>query len=301
MLQTPVLFIIFNRPDLTQRVFNEIKNAKPNKLYVSADGPRSNVSSDIEKCATTRKIIEQVDWDCKVSLLMNDTNLGCGKAVSRAITWFFSQEEMGIILEDDCLPDPSFFSYCEQLLIKYKDNNEIMHIGGANFQKGIRRGESSYYFSSIAHVWGWASWRRAWNMYDFNLSDFKAFVSKNKIRRYHQNKKVISHWMSVFKQMVCHEIDTWDHQWTYSIWNNGGWSIIPQYNLISNIGFGKDATHTSNSSPFANMEVFTMDKLIHPKVIEQNKEADLFTFYDHQQQKEMLFNRYILRLKRFFK
>ena len=282
MHQTPILFIIFNRPEVTQRVFNTIREEKPIKLYVSADGPRLNVSSDIAKCAATRKIIEQVDWDCEVSLLFHDSNLGCGKAVSRAVTWFFDCEEMGIILEDDCLPDPSFFSFCQHLLMRYKSDTEIMHIAGANFQNGKKRGPGSYYFSAIVHVWGWASWRRAWAKYDFNLNSINDFVAKNKIYKYYQDEKVIHYWMSIFKRMYDHEIDTWDHQWTYSIWNNGGLAIIPQVNMVSNIGFGNDATHTNGESPFANMPVSAIGELFYPKEKKQNKEADMYTFFYHQ-------------------
>ena len=301
MLQTPILLIIFNRPELTQRVFEEIRKAQPAKLYIAADGPRMNHPTDEKNCERCVSITSQIDWVCEVKRLNRTSNLGCGKAVSTAITWFFEQEEQGIILEDDCLPHPTFFDYCEQLLNRYKENSSIMHIGGTNFQNGIARGEGSYYFSAIPHVWGWATWRRAWKLYDFNLIDLNDFRAKHKINSYFRKRKTRQHWIRVFEQMQKHEIDTWDHQWSYSIWNNNGLTIIPQQNLISNIGFGDDATHTFGESPFANMQTQAISDLVHPKLIEQNKEADEFTFKHHHQEKRIFIHQRILRkIKRYF-
>ncbi len=283
MFSTPVLLIVFNRPHLTSKVLDSLLALKPSVLYVAADGPRANNDSDLKLCTETRLLIEsKVTWPCEVKKRFLNENKGCGKAVSEAISWFFSENEYGIILEDDCLPDPSFYTFCEELLLKYRDNKEIMFIGGTNFQNGQKRGDASYYFSSEIHVWGWASWRRAWNVYDFNLSDLKEFKTTQKIKKYYQDKTIISYWYDIFDRMRMHEIDTWDYQWRYSIWNAGGLAIIPQKNLVSNIGFGTDATHTSVTASSDNMPRYTMEKeLIHPSAIIRDAAADLYTFEHH--------------------
>ena len=280
MFNTPILFIVFNRPDVTGVVFNEIRKARPKQLFIAADGPRLNRPSDIELCNETRSIINQIDWPCDVKTLFRETNLGCGNAVSSAITWFFEHVEQGIILEDDCLPSPSFFMYCQNLLEQYKDDERIMHIGGVNFQNGNNRGNGSYYFSAIPHVWGWASWRRAWKKYDFNVHDFYLFVREEKIYKYFDNEKLAQHWLEHFKSVYYHQIDTWDHQWTYAVLNNGGLSIIPNVNLISNIGFRDDATHTSSAnSVYANAKTIEMHMpMVHPLELAINKEADFYFF-----------------------
>jgi ADP-heptose:LPS heptosyltransferase len=280
MFNTPILFIIFNRPDVTGLVFDEIKKVQPKQLFIAADGPRVNRPSDLELCHETRSIINQIDWPCEVKTLFREQNLGCGKAVSSAISWFFSEVEEGIILEDDCLPHPTFFNYCQDLLEHYRHDSKVMHIGGVNFQNGNKRGEASYYFSAVSHVWGWASWRRAWNLYNFNVSDFYTFVREEKIYDYFPNQKLGLHWLQNFKSMYYHVIDTWDHQWSYSIMNNGGVSIIPNTNLISNIGFREDATHTSSSnSVYANVKTSAIQfPLKYEDKIELNRDADFYFF-----------------------
>ena len=172
-VNTPVLFLIFNRPETTEIVFSVIRKAEPPRLYVAADGPRPDYPNDAESCEIVRAIATDVNWDCKVKTLFRDQNLGCKLAASKAIDWFFEQELEGIILEDDCLPDQSFFWFCQELLGKYRDDTRIMHIGGTNFQFGKERTKYSYYFSRYAHVWGWASWRRAWKFYDVEMKNWR--------------------------------------------------------------------------------------------------------------------------------
>lgn len=278
---TPILFLIFNREETALKVFNRIKLLQPSRLYVAADGPRKNNEKDIENCNHTRAIIEQVDWECEVFKLFRDENLGCGKAVSGGINWFFEHEEEGIILEDDCLPDSSFFSFCNTLLDFYRNDERIFHIGGTNFQRGIKRGNASYYFSANVHVWGWATWKRAWKKYDFDVLDVEEFILQRKIEKYFSEKNIRDYWHAIFRNMKQHKIDTWDYQWLYSVWNNGGLSIIPQVNLISNIGFNSDATHTHSDNEWANVPTYSITEIIHPQSITQNKEADLYTFNSH--------------------
>ncbi len=278
---TPILFVIFNRPQTTIRVFEQIKLLKPSRLYIAADGPRESNQTDTENCEKARAIIKMIDWKCDVHTLFRKKNLGCGKAVSGAINWFFEHVEEGIILEDDCLPDSSFFNFCQTLLARFRNDEQVMHIGGTNFQKGIKRGDASYYFSANVHVWGWATWKRAWKKYDFDVSDVEEFIGENKIQKYFSDPVIINYWHEIFRNMRQHKIDTWDYQWLYSVWNNGGYAIIPNSNLISNIGFGGNATHTNANNEWANVPTNPITEIIHSQIIQQSKEADLYTFYSH--------------------
>jgi len=274
---TPILFLIFNRIETTQEVFDEIKKIKPKKLYVAADGPRLSVNGEKKECEATRDIIKQIDWDCDVHKLFRDKNLGCRIAVSTAIDWFFTQVEEGIILEDDCLPDQSFFWFCQKLLEYYRTDKRIMHIGGTNFQFGEKVGEASYYFSRLAHVWGWASWRRAWQLYDVKMRTLPTFISENRIAHIFADNQVQKNWIRNLKK-IYNGANTWDYQWAYANLVNNSYCIIPNVNLISNIGFGKNSTHTSDGTDkLANMPVGKITHIKHPSKFEYAIEADYFT------------------------
>ncbi len=276
---TPILFLIFNRPDTTTQVFQQIRAVKPKYLYVAADGPRSNKPGEEELCQQARDVVlNYIDWNCELKTRFQEKNLGCKLAVSSAVTWFFQNVEEGIILEDDCLPDLSFFNFCKTLLEYYRDNYQIMHIGGANFQKGKIRSDGSYYFSKINHVWGWATWKRAWKLYDLNLATFPTFRDNNGIKKYFQNSRLEKFWEKRFTIAYENKIDTWDIQWQYAMCYNNGLSIIPNYNLVSNIGFGQVGTHTSMSfHPLANIPRTKLDKIIHPSDMTPNIEADVYS------------------------
>ncbi len=281
MFNTPILFIVFNRPDVTQLVFDEIKKIKPAQLFISADAARDSVPHEKTYCDQVKHIVSQVDWPCEVQHKYNAQNLGCGKAVSSAITWFFEHVEQGIIIEDDCLPHPSFFSYCYDLLNYYKDNEKVMHIGGVNFQNE-KRGDADYYFSSVSHVWGWATWRRAWKLYSFNLDGFDKFKRNDVLSDYYRDSSLKHFVLENFELMKNHTIDTWDHQWTYTIYKNGGLSIIPNYNLISNIGFISNATHTfDENNKQANKPLQAVSlPLNHAKSIAINNAADEYFYFN---------------------
>ena len=248
-MRTPVLLIIFNRAHTTQKVFERIREVKPEKLYIAADGPRSHVPSDIERCAETRRIVEQVDWECEVKTLFQEQNLGCGVAPSRSISWLFEHEETGIILEDDCIPSKSFFWFCQELLEKYKDDTRVMHISGNNYLNGWRRDpDYSYYFSDKVNSWGWATWRRAWQLYDFNLGSYPELKQKGYLSGIFLNKFEEKYRLSKLDDTF-HNIqkgDIWDYQWEFTVYSNSGLCIVPEVNLVRNIGFGEDATHTFN-------------------------------------------------------
>jgi hypothetical protein len=276
-LKTPVLFLIFNRLETTKKVFEEIRKAKPPKLYIASDGPREYKVGELEKVKAVRDyVLNNIDWNCEIKTLFREKNLGCGRAVSEAITWFFENEEMGIILEDDCLPSQSFFWFCEEILKRYKDDMRIWHIGGCNFQDGKKRGEGDYYFSAINHVWGWASWANRWKYYNFELKN----INDDKFIENYWKGSALRYWKYMFWKMKKLEIDTWDYQWTFTMWYYKGLAILPNVNLISNIGFGQDATHAIyEDKKVSNLTIQDLVLNQHPSKIERNTEADIYTYY----------------------
>ncbi len=280
-LTTPVLFVIFNRPDVTQQVFNEIRKAKPASLFIAADGPRMDRKGEAEKCQAARDIVNQVDWDCEVKTLFRDKNVGCKIGVSSAIDWFFENVEEGIILEDDCLPSQSFFWFCQELLEYYRDDTRIMHINGSNFQSSIQRGSANYYFSMYVLVWGWATWRRAWKHFDISMGTFEQFKSENQIVNIFRTGKERKFHMQMFQNHYDGNVDAWGYKWVYSIIQDGGITINPNVNLVQNIGYGPDATHTLKKDKVKIIVDFVRDiefPLKHPKFILPNEEAGLFFF-----------------------
>jgi hypothetical protein len=278
MLEVPVAFLIFNRPETTRRVFAEIAHAKPKKLLVIADGPRSE--EEAKKCEAARAIIDQVDWDCDVLTNFSSVNLGCKLRVSSGLDWIFEQCEEAIILEDDCLPHPTFFLYCAELLEKYRDDERVMGISGNNFQFGISRGSYSYYFSCYAHIWGWASWRRAWRNYDVNMSQWPLLRETSWLQGILDDSAAVRHWREALDKNFEGQVDSWDIQWMFACWAHNALTVLPNVNLVSNIGFGVEATHTKNDIyevaelPWGNLTL----PLKHPPTIARNKDADDFTF-----------------------
>ncbi|WP_221056716.1 hypothetical protein [Methanoculleus chikugoensis] len=278
-LRTPVLFLVFNRLDTTKQVFEAIRRAKPPRLYVAADGPRADHRGEGEKVRAVRNyILSSIDWNCEVKTLFRDENLGCKRAVSSAIDWFFSHVEEGIILEDDCVPDQSFFPFCQELLERYRDDKRIMMISGDNFQFGQKCTENSYYFSRYPHIWGWASWERAWKLYDSEISTWPDFHKNGYLEDTLSEKRAVKYWESIFNSVYDGSINTWDYQWVFSCWIQGGLSITPNQNLISNIGFCQSSTHTKEGSNFSNLPTGRIKfPLKHPKYIIRNVAADEFT------------------------
>jgi tetratricopeptide (TPR) repeat protein/predicted O-methyltransferase YrrM len=274
-LKTPVVLLIFNRPDITAKVFERIRQAQPPKLFVVADGSRSQNAEDEKKCQEARKIIEGVDWKCEVFKNYSDVNLGCRQRVSSGLTWVFNQVEEAIILEDDCLPDPSFFRFCDELLEKYRFEQKVMAISGDNFQLGRSRTEFSYYFSRYPHCWGWATWRRAWQHYDHQMLGWKS--NRRFLEKIFEREQAIQYWSGIFDR-VANGFNSWAYVWTYTCWIHQGLVIIPESNLVSNFGFNSEGTHTTQNSPFAEMEIQAMNfPLRHPSIVQHHAEADDFT------------------------
>ncbi len=243
-ITSPVAFLVFNRPAETESVFNAIRAARPPKLLVVADGPRINHPDDVLYCGEVRRIVEQVDWPCEVFSNYSSTNLGCKIRVSSGLDWVFSQVEEAIILEDDCLPDTSFFSYCQELLEIYRNDERVMMVCGTNLLGRWKDDRQSYHFANYDWVWGWATWRRAWQHYDVTMSHWRDPCCRNRIQQVLLNKEFIGLREKDFQQAFNNKIDTWDYQWSFSRLLCGGLAIIPSVNLVSNIGYGRDATHT---------------------------------------------------------
>jgi hypothetical protein len=279
-LQTPVAFIIFNRPDTAEQVFAEIAKARPPKLLVIADGPRTNRPGEAEKCAATRAILKKVDWDCEVLTNYSEVNLGCKRRVSSGIDWVFEQVEEAIILEDDCLPDPTFFRFCQEMLERYRHDQRVGMISGDNFQFGHRRSDDSYYFSKYVHIWGWASWRDRWaNSYDVTMARWPHIRDGGWLADMVGSAREAAYWTKVFDRVHRGEIDTWDYQWVFANWVEGRMTILPVVNMISNIGFDGNATHTKGDSDLANLTRNPMSfPLRHPLGMFRNVEADQYSY-----------------------
>ncbi len=280
-LKTPVLFLIFNRLDTTKQVFQKICRVRPIRLYIASDGPKTSNPHENEKVKAVRDyVINNIDWECDVKTLFREKNLGCKYAVSSAISWFFRNEEMGIILEDDCLPSISFFKFCDELLEKYKDDLRIWHISGNNFgHKWRREIKHSYFFGGIyGSIWGWATWRSRWEKYDVEMKSFDKL--KMYLPQCYDRSSAVLQRIKDFER-VREGLDTWDYQWAYTRWINNGLTIIPKVNLVKNIGFGEGATHTKSKEDMrANMEIYEIEfPLKHPDFIIRDAIAEL-DFYN---------------------
>ncbi|MEM8823726.1 MAG: hypothetical protein AAGF30_08975 [Pseudomonadota bacterium] len=273
----PILFLIFNRPAKTKAVLDTIRAIRPSRLYIAADGPRSDRPADIELCQQTRALVDTVDWPCEVRTLFRDDNLGCRQAVSGAITWFFDQEPEGIILEDDVLVDPSFIRFAAEMLDRYRDDPRVMSITACNVQPPDRDYDASYYFSYFKYFWGWASWRRAWELYDGDLADLNKRTGTRLISNIWPTPGAIDYWYPILKDVRDGKIDSWGYVWHYSHWKNNSLVITPKTNLMQNIGFDQNATHTTSSESWeASLRAGSMHfPISHPKNVERWLDADL--------------------------
>ncbi len=274
---TPVLIIAFRREDTTRRVLEAVRLVKPSRLYVACNAPRPGNTAEQEQCAAVRRLFEMQDWPCEVHRLFREQHLSARDSISGAISWFFEQEPQGIILEDDCVPSPSFFRFAEELLNRYANDLRIGMISGDNFQFGRRRGEASYYFSRYSHIWGWATWRNRWTDYELNMEswpDHRLRVLKNLDGVVHRR-----YWGFIMDRTYAGLIDTWDYQWVYTNWLHNRVSVMPQVNLVSNIGFGNMAHHTHRITRDANIPALEMNfPLRHPDKFLPDPDADRYTF-----------------------
>ena len=274
-LNSAILFLVFNRLDTTKQVFEAIRNTKPPRLYVASDGARARKENESKIVDNIREyIISNIDWDCEVKTLFRDTNVGCGPNVKSSIDWFFENEEMGIILEDDVVPVESFFSFSEELLIKYKDDIRVGMISGNN-HIGDDTFDESYTFSKYKGCWGWATWRRAWENMDFEMTWLESKSKDVIIKNMGYGKPSIEHWNNAIDSIRYNIVSAWDWQWYFSLASQNQLCIFPKYNLVSNIGFGEDATHTFGKAKKSFLSTKELDfPLVHPLYILSNSDYD---------------------------
>lgn len=281
-MKVPVLFIIFNRLETTKKVFDSIQQYRPSHLYIAADGSRIERKEENKQCDLVRKwVLDNINWDCELKTLFQEHNLGCGKAPSTAISWFFEQEEEGIILEDDCVPHPHFFTFCEQLLPYYRNDTRISIISGCNFDTAKQFStKESYFYSIFPYTWGWASWRRNWQDYDYHLKEWRSINKKTFLRKHLFNQKSYDlSWQQIFDGLSNDAPKhIWDYQFFYQCFKKHQLSIVPNVNLIQNIGCGEGATHTmaaDNPKMYIPLQKMTFP-LTHPEHFVSNKAYDIF-------------------------
>lgn len=274
---TPVVLVLFNRPELTARVFAEIARVQPSRLLAIADGPRPDRPGEDQQCALARAVLDRVDWPCTLETQFSDRNLGCRVRLATGLTWAFSRVDEAIILEDDCLPDPSFFPFCAELLARFRDDERIAQIGGINIQPQPLA-HASYYASRYNHIWGWASWRRAWQHYDVTMSSWPQLRDRDWLGERLGHRGLARYWSEIFERTYQGDIDTWDYQWIFASWRQDMLTLLPAVNLVSNLGFGADATHTRGPNRFSACPTVPMRfPLCHPKTLVRDTEADAYT------------------------
>jgi hypothetical protein len=280
-VNTAVLFLVFNRPDETVRSFAAIRAARPSRLYVAADGARAARAGEAERCAEVRRIATAVDWPCEVHTLFRDDNLGCRRAVGGALDWFFDAEPEGIVLEDDCVAGPDWFRFAEAMLDRYRDDERIMCVSASHFHGDAHQPPASYFFSRYNHCWGWASWRRAWRLYDPDMRDWPRLRSTAWLRQLGDGSTAFAHyWTRVFDAVAAQRgIDSWAYRWTFACWKQGALTVLPARNLVSNLGFTMESTHTGADSALKDATPLeSLDfPLRHPAEVVRDRAADLWT------------------------
>lgn len=276
----PVLILGFNRPEKIKVLIQNLRVVKPSKIFVSLDGPRRDNESDLQNIHKVKIEIEKIDWECEVYKNYSNVNLGCKVGVFSGISWFFGNVEFGIILEDDIIPNATFYPFCQELLVKFQFDNKIGMIAGSNLVSNIVNISESYTFSNYANIWGWATWKRAWEKMDLDLVNWKKWKSSDKNFKSinDSNKWFKYYWLDIFDAIEMGKIDTWDFQWFFTLWLNNQLCIVPRKNLVLNIGFGSDATHTDGDIPAYisdNPPTRLKFPLCHPKLAIRNKELDI--------------------------
>ena len=275
MSKVNVVLIIFNRPEQTRRVAEAIARAKPDRLLVVSDGPRANRPDDRAKIIEARAVIESIVWPCEILRDYSEVNLGCRKRVTSGLDWAFSLVEEAIILEDDLLPDPSFFPYCVELLDRYREESRVAYIGGYQFSPDLSCVPDSYYFSIYGGIWGWATWRRAWKLHEDAMADWPAMKKANWPIRIFPKSHVASFFQKTWDSMYAGH-NSWGYRWYFTIRKHDMYCVMPRVNLVENIGFGRDATHTTEEQPdFLSRKAGSMSfPMHHPVVIKDNDQAD---------------------------
>ena len=244
-LQTPVALFVFRRPETTRQVFESISKVRPTRLLLIADGPRSDREGEAEDCRQVREIVTMVDWPCELSTNFAESNLGCQERMISGINWVFSLVEEAIILEDDCLPDLSFFQFCQELLERYRGDSRVAAISGTNLLGKYLNTKDSYFFSQLGGNWGWATWKSEWQKFDRHIEDWPKLRKEKMLSEIFDQPKTVEYWTRIFDMVHAkHGPSAWDYQWVYAHLKNNGLTVVPAVNLVRNIGFGQGATHT---------------------------------------------------------
>jgi hypothetical protein len=305
MYDIPILLIIYNRSQEYLPQVTVLRKIQPKEIYIYADGPK-NTEVDKRMCDNARAtLLNLIDWECNIATYFKENNSGCGKGPYEAISWFFSQIDAGIILEDDCIPSISFFHFCKELLIKYKNDTRVWQISGTN-RLGKYEDESdySYLFSNYPSEWGWATWKRAWINYDYKISLWKDQSVRRNLSQIYYKSTWRTKLFSIFEETYANNenISWWDYQWLFTKNINSGLSIVPKINLVSNIGTGDNATHTTDAgNKFMNLEALELpDKLIHPNNIIADYVYDSRILDEHFPLQKSN-SRFVRRIKRWIK
>jgi len=282
--ELPVLVIAFNRPELLEQLVGRLREIQPSDVYIAIDGPRRERIGETEKVQACRDLIGKLDWDCTVHTLFREANLGCGEGVSSAITWFFQHVEAGIILEDDVIPDLSFFSFCQELLDRYENDDRVFAISGCNFVPSSAQSHpnDAYRFSRVAHIWGWATWRRSWELYQLDLRGWRRELpSRDLWRSSGRSLSGSLFWAMTFEMMARKQVDTWDAQLVFAAMKHDQLIATANVNLIENLGFGGDATHTLETVEIEPVGSVTLPTRRVP--VEVDEQADAWTRVHHFQ------------------
>ncbi len=277
MTEVPVAFVIFNRPDSTRISFEKIRAAAPSTLFLISDGARPDRDGEIDRVLEARNIAESVDWPCNLHRIYADTNMGCGRRISTGITEAFDHVDRLIVLEDDCVAGDTFFPFCAELLDRYENDRRVMAVSGNNFQRGVIRGDASYYFSKYPHCWGWATWRRAWQHFDLSIPNWPDFRDCGGLSAICSSVRECAYWTQIFDKVYAGKSQSWAFPWTLATWMQSGLTVLPQVNLVTNIGFGSDATHTRRANKFSRLPIQSIDTIFHPRWMSRHRQADDFT------------------------
>jgi hypothetical protein len=275
-LETPVLLIGYRRVSTTRKVIESLRGVRPRRVFFSVNGPNPATAGEEAQCQAVRELAGEIDWDCRIERLFRKEHLSARDSIAGAITWFFDNVEEGIVLEDDCVCDPSFFFFSQELLERYRDNPRIMQIGATNFVPRAFSGPESYAFSNFAYIWGWASWRRAWTKCDLEMSSFSGDDVERLLESRFTRAADVSYWRVLYGYLRSGNLNTWDGQWNFSVFRHRGLSVIPRQNLVHNIGFGELSTNTTTlTTAVGDMQLGSLQwPLVHPDRIEVDRASD---------------------------